>query len=314
MELYIRKLLYLDMNKHNYTKILKSIRKPHWEEQERVFSRPAKVKYGNIHLLAILVSALYRYHQEFVIGVIGNILESTTLGLEQNDFKFNQKRIAETKYLGELYNYKMINSPVIFDALYRIVTFGLYMIFFRIHLICTLLDTCGVYFDRGFAKKLDFFLTFFQYYIFTKDQIPMDVDFLIQDTYSLEGPADYGLDEDVVPDADEEQSTSEADASGTNVEQDADSESEEEHIFVARQEELDPETEAEFDRAFEKMLTESLESRRFELKVMFHHRYITTPDNNLTRTIELPSDSSFAVAMKTQQQAHHEEQQQIKKF
>jgi regulator of nonsense transcripts 2 len=61
-------------------------------------------------------------------------------------------------------------------------------------------------------------------------------------------------------------------ASGTNVEQDADSESEEEHIFVARQEELDPETEAEFDRAFEKMLTESLESRRFELKVMFHHR------------------------------------------
>lgn len=91
---------------------------------ERVFSRPAKVKYGNIHLLAILVSALYRYHQEFVIGVVDNILESITLGLEQNDFKFNQKRIAETKYLGELYNYKMIDSPVIFDALYRIVTFG----------------------------------------------------------------------------------------------------------------------------------------------------------------------------------------------
>jgi hypothetical protein len=32
-----------------------------------------------------------------------------TLGLEQNDFKFNQKRIAEIKYLGELYNYKMID-------------------------------------------------------------------------------------------------------------------------------------------------------------------------------------------------------------
>jgi regulator of nonsense transcripts 2 len=34
MELYIRKLLYLDMNKRNYTKILKSIRKLHWEESE----------------------------------------------------------------------------------------------------------------------------------------------------------------------------------------------------------------------------------------------------------------------------------------
>ena len=91
---------------------------------ERVFSKPVKVKYGNIHPLAILVSALYRYHQDFVIGIVDNILEQITLGLEQNDFKFNQKRIAEVKYLGELYNYKMIDSPVIFDTLYRIVTFG----------------------------------------------------------------------------------------------------------------------------------------------------------------------------------------------
>lgn len=35
--------------------------------------------------------------------------------------------------------------------------------FFRIRLVCTLLDTCGLCFDRGTAKKkLDFFLTFFQ--------------------------------------------------------------------------------------------------------------------------------------------------------
>ena len=35
--------------------------------------------------------------------------------------------------------------------------------FFRIRLVCTLLETCGMCFDRGIAKKkLDFFLTFFQ--------------------------------------------------------------------------------------------------------------------------------------------------------
>ena len=34
MESFIRRLVYLDMNKRNYTKILKSIRKLHWEEQE----------------------------------------------------------------------------------------------------------------------------------------------------------------------------------------------------------------------------------------------------------------------------------------
>ena len=59
-----------------------------------------------------------------MILCIDNLLEQITLGLEQNDFKLNQRRLAEVKYLGELYNYKMVDSPVIFDALYRIVSFG----------------------------------------------------------------------------------------------------------------------------------------------------------------------------------------------
>lgn len=91
---------------------------------EKVFSKPWKVKYGNVNLLAILASALYRYHQDFVINVIDNLLEYITIGLEQNDFKFNQRRLAEVKYLGELYNYRMVDHPIIFDTLYRIMTFG----------------------------------------------------------------------------------------------------------------------------------------------------------------------------------------------
>jgi regulator of nonsense transcripts 2 len=35
--------------------------------------------------------------------------------------------------------------------------------FFRIRLVATLLETCGIYFSRGAAgKKLDYFLSFFQ--------------------------------------------------------------------------------------------------------------------------------------------------------
>lgn len=76
--------------------------------------------------------------------------------------------------------------------------------FFRIRLVCNILDTCGVCFDRGTAKKkLDFFLTFLQvrtsytfssdltniqYYIYTKDPMPMDIDFLVQDTFALTRP------------------------------------------------------------------------------------------------------------------------------
>jgi regulator of nonsense transcripts 2 len=375
MEQYIRRLIYLDMNKRNYTKVLKSIRKLHWEEQEvveileRVFSKPVKVKYGSIHLLAILVSALYRYHQDFVIGIVDNVLEQVTLGLEQNDFKFNQKRIAEIKYLGELYNYKMIDSPVIFDTLYRIITFGheggtpvpgrISMLdlpddYFRLRLACTLLDTCGHCFDRGSAKKkLDFFLAFFQYYLFTKDPLPMDVDFLVQDTYHSIRPQwklateaeeatrifseavaqNYNVqdserpveaeeedvessssDEDLEEDANEidedQESSDEAEvrpptllydshfsnmskASGPNPEANDESESEyedeDEQIVVTRQEEeRDPVTEAEFDREFEKMMAESMDSRRFERKTVFD---IPLPMKRPPRE-NMPSDSS----------------------
>lgn len=35
--------------------------------------------------------------------------------------------------------------------------------FFRIRLIATILETCGIFFNRGAAgKKLDYFLSFFQ--------------------------------------------------------------------------------------------------------------------------------------------------------
>jgi len=39
--------------------------------------------------------------------------------------------------------------------------------FFRVRLCCTLLDTCGRYFKRGYnAKRLDKFLTFLQVLLF----------------------------------------------------------------------------------------------------------------------------------------------------
>ncbi|KAK6062828.1 MIF4G domain-containing protein [Seiridium cupressi] len=417
-ELFIRKLVYVDMTKRNYTKILKQIRRLHWEEPEvvailaKVFSKPGKVKYGSIHILAILLSAIYRYHPGFVIMVIDNVLDSVMLGLEQNDFKYNQKRIAEIKYLSELYNYRMLEHPVIFDTMYKITTFGhggapipgrfnpfdLPDDYFRIRLVATVLETCGMYFNRGAAgKKLDYFLSFLQYYIFTKAPLPMDIEFIVQDTYSLTRPQwklatsleeaskafqlaiaqdqkNAGLDKMIDPDdVESEPSSDDEGADGDEILPEADgeedsnsdeddendierkrkqdleqqpesprfSESDEEEIVVTRETgTIDPVEEADFEREYAKMMAESLESRKFDRKPLFDvplpmrsskARDTTktteseSPQNMMafslltkrgnrqqTRTVELPSDSTFAVAMKTQQQAEREEQQRIK--
>jgi len=89
-----------------------------------VFVKPHNIKYSNIHFLAIIMGAINRYHQDFCIFVIDDLLEAITTGLELNDFKFNQRRIAEVKYLGELYVYRMIDSTIIFDTMFKILTFG----------------------------------------------------------------------------------------------------------------------------------------------------------------------------------------------
>jgi len=108
------------------------------------------------------------------------------------------------KYLGELYNYRMIDSPVIFDTLYTIVTLGHEFgrpspyrpsaldaanDYFRVRLCCTLLDTCGMCFDRGTSKeRLDDFLMFFQMYILSKEKLPKDIDFMFTDTIEMLRP------------------------------------------------------------------------------------------------------------------------------
>jgi regulator of nonsense transcripts 2 len=135
--------------------------------------------------------------------VLDEVLERVVVGLETNDFKYNQRRIAEVKYLGELYIYRMVDSALIFDTLYKILNYGhegyaqpdkicpidLPDDYFRIRLVCSLLETCGMYFEKGAAKKkLDFFLSFLQFYINVKEPMPMDIDFVVQDTYSLLRP------------------------------------------------------------------------------------------------------------------------------
>lgn len=209
MDLFVRKLVYVDLCKRNANKILRQIQRLHWEEKDvvailhKVFSRPGKVKYGNIHLLAGLLSALYRHHSSFVIGIVDELIESIIFGLELNDFRMNQKRLAQVKYLGEFFTYRLVEHPVVFDILYKILTLGhggapvpgrinpvdLPDEYFRIRLVATVLETTGSYFNKGASgKKLDFFLAFFQFYIFTKDPLPMDIEFIVQDTFALLRP------------------------------------------------------------------------------------------------------------------------------
>lgn len=195
--------MYDVLAKRTIDKVLKLLRKLDWDDPHtrrvlhKVFTKPHKLRYGNISLLAMLTYDLQRYHPEFSIAVVDQVLEDIRRGLEQNIYSANQRRLAAVKYLGELYIYRLISSGLIFDTLWALVTFGhrerrlrsallgdvdMFLFaakghplpqfpcpidmpddFFRLRLVCVLLDTCGMCFDHGSQKrKLDNWLVFFQ--------------------------------------------------------------------------------------------------------------------------------------------------------
>lgn len=130
MELFIRHLIYDVLTKKTIDKVLKLIRKLDWNDRavrhtlHKVFTKPWKIKFGTIALMAMLTYDLQRYHPGFTISIVDQVLEDIRRGLEQNNYNINQRRIATVKYLGELYIYRLVSSSIVFDTLWTLVTFG----------------------------------------------------------------------------------------------------------------------------------------------------------------------------------------------
>uniref|UniRef100_A0A7N0V2R3 MIF4G domain-containing protein n=1 Tax=Kalanchoe fedtschenkoi TaxID=63787 RepID=A0A7N0V2R3_KALFE len=200
---YIRKLIFTDLDKTTMDHVLRQLRKLPWDECEeyllKCFMKVHKGKYGQIHLIALLTAGLSRYHDEFGVGVVDEVLEMIRVGLELNEYGMQQRRIAHMRYLGELYNFELADSSVIFETLYLLLVFGHGTAeqdvldppedFFRIRMVITLLQTCGQYFGRGSSKrKLDRFLLYFQRYIICKGAVPLDIEFDLQDLFAALRP------------------------------------------------------------------------------------------------------------------------------
>ncbi|XP_060521085.1 regulator of nonsense transcripts 2 isoform X2 [Cylas formicarius] len=194
MHQFIRKLLYQDLQKNNTDKIMRLMRKLDWTSEEvsaytiKCLTGSYNTKYFNIRCLANLLAGLVTYQEEVGPKVVDGVLEDIRLGMEVNLPKFNQRRVAQIKYLGELYNYRMVESSDVFKVLYSLISFGVSMDpnepspldpvnhLFRIRLACVLLETCGTYFSSGSSKrKLDYYLVFLQMYYWHKKEALKEV-------------------------------------------------------------------------------------------------------------------------------------------
>ena len=185
LHMFICLLVYKELNMENVVGIYKLLCKLDWKDPFvfdfccRALTGVWNVNYDNVCALASLLRWFSKLHDDLCVIVIDNLLEEIRLGLENNYVKWNQRRLSVVKYLGELHNCGMIELRVIMDTLYGIMCFGRSPMeecegysppkdraddYFRIVLICTLLDSVYENIDmgkKGNGKKIECFLTYF---------------------------------------------------------------------------------------------------------------------------------------------------------
>lgn len=166
---YIRHLIFEELCKQNVDRCIKMMRRINWSDPSissyaiKCLSKAYLLRFPLIRCLADLVSGLSSYQERAVTMVIDNVFEDIRAGLEIHSPKLAQRRIAMAKYLGELYNYKLVESNNILNTLYSIISLGVLKdevseldppdSLFRLKLACVLLDTCGQYFTSSMSRK-----------------------------------------------------------------------------------------------------------------------------------------------------------------
>lgn len=265
-------------SKSGITRVLNSLRRLNWKDplvchwvEKAILNATAQVSYSCVGNIAQLLCSLVPGYPDFVISCVDNLLEQLQLSLEKNDYRDTPNRVRMIKLIGELFNYRLLDTTVILQTLYQLIGFsgpssygsetldtarrlavasGNHHLlltddevpstpptasttgvtgrhealitttvgvgvsqkntgrqqsvaplmeptapedppddYFRLQLICVLLNVCGQYFSKGAAKdKMDRFLLFFHRYILLKGPLPTRLLYIVLDSLEAMRP------------------------------------------------------------------------------------------------------------------------------
>ncbi|KAJ2382643.1 mRNA decay protein, partial [Coemansia sp. RSA 2559] len=209
-EMYIRKLVYEDLSRSTADFVHQKLCKLPWslatgDDPQRIghallscFSKIWKVKYSNMHVVTMVLGALSSTYPWLRVAVVDTVVERIKLGLDQNLFSRNQRRITEARYIGEMFVYRIVDFKEVAALLYLILRHGhsephpypgrssdidASNDYFRIRLVCMLLSTCGKYISNRSAedhRELAKYAVYLQLYVLAKDQpLPVDISYTV---------------------------------------------------------------------------------------------------------------------------------------
>ncbi|GMH39542.1 hypothetical protein BSKO_07440 [Bryopsis sp. KO-2023] len=321
---YIRHLIYNILAEDTIRHVLKKLRRLPWAEYERTvvhfLVKATGKRYSHVSLVASLCAGLSKYHETLAVAIVDEVFEEVQQGLEQPGAGFYQRRVAHVRLLGELYNYRLLDSRTVFESMYWTMNFGKEnpeeamrldgpTDTFRIRMICTILDTCGRYFAKGTAKrKLDRFLVFFQRYMLSKPPLTMDMEFDIADLFERLRPelkrfatfeesqaAVEVIEAQEAQNQGDDESSSESDSNGGDSDDVAEQRSgaEDGQMDV---DEVDLDDENDAVGLVRKQTQETDEEFERELKALLHHHQRLNPAMMPMRQVQSPAPAPQGAA------------------
>ncbi|KAI6216020.1 hypothetical protein M3Y94_00454100 [Aphelenchoides besseyi] len=167
---------------------LHALRRIDWEDEEtcefalRLLCNPCTVPFVQIERLAKLVGNLTDYQPWVGIYVVDDVLEFIRTALELNDNSLYQRLFSSVVYIGQLFNYTICGTAVIFKVMYQLISFNINAAGNKVALDCALrtrrirlaielVRTVGEYFVEGRPKeRMDCFLNYlFLFHFDTKE-------------------------------------------------------------------------------------------------------------------------------------------------
>lgn len=126
---YIRHLIYNRLSPSNVRWIMNQFLKLPWDDELeeyiiKKFVKISRARFSTIPYAASLVAALQKHRPGFGIGIVDGLLESIRSGMEKNDGRESQSRIAEIHLLGEMHKSGVVDEGIIYTTLYQIITLG----------------------------------------------------------------------------------------------------------------------------------------------------------------------------------------------
>ena len=132
LEKYIMYLAEVELYRLDETEILRLVQSLPWTADREIVESTLKsallnlglnANYIKVHCIASLLAGLIKYEETFVIDVVDTIMEQFQLGIEREDFRQAPARMRLARLIGELYAFRLIDSPTVLDLVYQLIGF-----------------------------------------------------------------------------------------------------------------------------------------------------------------------------------------------